>query len=143
MCVVLSLDGAQDVVGLVESESVGRSIKMIEGPLTQQSTLLSLYEAVSSGITIECQLTTYHADGRPFINHLRVVPVKVRLESTLLMLPPCSTPLLRGVCRVWFVLQPPTVGSVCLGVCLVNVGPESKVLMWGVTSGEEAEVSYR
>ena len=73
----------QDVFGLEESGCVGRSLKMIEGPLTQQSTLLSLYEAVSSGISSKWQLTTYHADGRPFINHLRVVPVKVNLALNL------------------------------------------------------------
>ena len=67
--------------GLDEAGSVGRSLKMIEGPLTRQGTLRSLYEGVSSGVAVECQLTSYHMDGRPHINHLRVVPVKGELPA--------------------------------------------------------------
>lgn len=65
----------KEFFGLEEAESVGRSIKIIEGPLTQQTTLLALYDAVAAGAALECELTTYHMDGRAHVNHLRVVPV--------------------------------------------------------------------
>jgi hypothetical protein len=63
---------------------VGRSIKMIEGPLTQHGTLLSLYEALGSGAPMQCKLVTYRADGRPLINHIRAVPVQGDLMATQL-----------------------------------------------------------
>ena len=59
-------------------------MKMIEGPLTQYGTLLSLYEALGSGAPIQCKLVTYHADGRPLINHIRAVPVQGYLIATQL-----------------------------------------------------------
>ena len=61
---------------------MGRSIKMIEGPLTQHGTLLSLYEALGSGAPMQCKLVTYRADGRPLINHIRAVPVQGDLSAT-------------------------------------------------------------
>jgi hypothetical protein len=51
-------------------------MKMIEGPLTQYGTLLSLYEALGSGAPMQCKLVTYRADGCPLINHIRAVPVQ-------------------------------------------------------------------
>ena len=72
----------KELFGLDEAGSVGRSLKMIEGPMTQQGILRSLYEGVSSGVAVECQLTNYHMDGRPHINHLRVVPVKGEIPSS-------------------------------------------------------------
>jgi hypothetical protein len=74
----------QECFGYCEGESVGRSIKMIEGPLTQYGTLLSLYEALGSGAPMQCKLVTYHADGRPLINHIRAVPVQGDLMATQL-----------------------------------------------------------
>ena len=71
-----------ELFGLDEAGSVGRSLKMIEGPMTQQGILRSLYEGVSSGVAVECELTSYHMDGRPHINHLRVVPVKGEIPSS-------------------------------------------------------------
>ena len=71
-----TLNPKQEVFGLEEAESVGRSLKMIEGPLTQQTELLSLYEAVASGVSAHCRLTAYNMDGRPHTNHVRVVPVQ-------------------------------------------------------------------
>lgn len=72
----------KDTFGLDEAGSVGRSLKMIEGPLTQEGVLRSLYEGVSSGVAVEGQLTSYHMDGRPHVNHLRVVPVKGELPAS-------------------------------------------------------------
>jgi hypothetical protein len=72
----------QESFGYCEGESVGRSMKMIEGPLTQYGTLLSLYEALGSGAPMQCKLVTYRADGRPLINHIRAVPVLGDLIAT-------------------------------------------------------------
>jgi len=66
----------KEFFGLGEKESVGRSLKMIEGPLTRQASLLGVYDAVSSGVSIKSQIISYNMDGRPFVNHIHVVPIQ-------------------------------------------------------------------
>ena len=82
---------------------MGRSIKMIEGPLTQHGTLLSLYEALGSGAPMHCKLVTYRADGRPLINHIRAVPVQGDLMATQLAQQPWRSPTVFNYYRPGYV----------------------------------------
>ena len=68
--------------GLDDAGSVGRSLNIIEGPLTQQGMLAVLHDAAATGAEKVCELVVYHANGQPRINKVRVVPVMGDARST-------------------------------------------------------------
>ena len=61
--------------GLDASAVMGRSLKMIEGPLTQHESIAACYEAVSTAVEASARIVCYNASGRPQLTRLRVAPV--------------------------------------------------------------------
>lgn len=61
--------------GLDASAVMGRSLKMIEGPLTQHESIAACYEAASTAVEASTRIVCYNASGRPQLTRLRVAPV--------------------------------------------------------------------
>ena len=51
--------------GLDASAVMGRSLKMIEGPLTQHESIAACYEAASTAVEASTRIVCYNASGRP------------------------------------------------------------------------------
>ena len=58
-----------------EKEALNRSLKIMEGPLTQMSNILELQEASQSGMKMQRTVTLYCRDGSPQVTVVEVNPV--------------------------------------------------------------------
>ena len=54
---------------------VGRTLRVIQGPLTDAGQLQRLHAHVARGVAFDTTLLNYKGDGQTFINYLRVCPV--------------------------------------------------------------------
>ncbi len=55
---------------------VGRTPRIMQGPLTDRAVLDRLKEALKAGETFEGETINYRSDGRPFINKWRIDPIR-------------------------------------------------------------------
>mmetsp|Transcript_45815 Transcript_45815/g.141281 ORF Transcript_45815/g.141281 Transcript_45815/m.141281 type:complete len:382 (-) Transcript_45815:197-1342(-) len=67
--------------GYTESEALGQTCRILQGPETCRATLASLHAAATSGRDIEVRLLNYTGDGTPFQNTLFVRPLQPECGS--------------------------------------------------------------
>ena len=58
-----------------KSSVVGRTLRVIQGPLTDRESLKRLHAEIIQGHATDATLLNYKGDGATFINYLRVCPI--------------------------------------------------------------------
>ena len=58
-----------------KSSVVGRTLRVIQGPLTDRESLMRLHAEIIQGHATDATLLNYKGDGATFINYLRVCPI--------------------------------------------------------------------
>lgn len=69
------------LTGYSQTEVVGKTPRILQGPATDKNVLDRLRKALSNGTSFEGRAINYKKNGSPFIMHWRVVPAKVGKEA--------------------------------------------------------------
>jgi len=65
-----------DLCGFKESEVLGKTLDIIQGPLTSRSSITKLMDAIRAGETTEVPMINHTRSGAPFSHLLRVEPLR-------------------------------------------------------------------
>jgi PAS domain S-box-containing protein len=65
-----------EITGYEPEEAIGRSPRILQGPMTSRRVIRTLKEALQAGERFEGEATNYRKDGTPYINRWSIAPVR-------------------------------------------------------------------
>lgn len=69
------------LTGYTQSEVIGKTPRILQGPATDKKVVGSLREALTEGKKFEGKAINYKKNGTPFIMYWRVVPARVGKDT--------------------------------------------------------------